>query len=282
MSTKEKVNILMVDDQPAKLLTYEVILSELDENLVKATSASEALRMLLRMEFAVVLLDVKMPEIDGFELAAMIRRHPRFDKVAIIFVSAVHVSDLDRLKGYEIGAADYISVPVVPELLRAKVAVFVELHRKAKQTDDLNAQLRQISTRLMRAQDEERRRIARELHDGLGQELAAIKLMLAQIAGETSGSSKEALALDANTVVDTAIQQVRTLSYLLHPPLLDEVGLASALRCYLEGVTKRSGIEISLDIQPLQFPRLDQKRGDSHLPHRSGSSDQRLPAFQGQ
>jgi signal transduction histidine kinase len=258
MSAKEKVNILMVDDQPAKLLTYEVILRELDENLVKATSASEALGMLLRMEFAVVLLDVKMPEIDGFELAAMIRRHPRFHKVAIIFVSAVHVSDLDRLKGYEIGAADYISVPVVPELLRAKVAVFVELHRKAKQTDDLNAQLRQISTRLMRAQDEERRRLARDLHDGLGQELAAIKLMLAQIAGETSGSSKEVLALEANTVVDTAIQQVRTLSYLLHPPLLDEVGLASALRCYLEGVTKRSGIEISLDIQPLQFPRLDQ------------------------
>ncbi len=138
------------------------------------------------------------------------------------------------------------------------MGVFVELHRKAKQTDDLNAQLRQISARLMRAQDEERRRIARELHDGLGQDLAAIKLMLTQIAGDTSASAKDALALEANSVVDVAIQQVRTLSYLLHPPLLDEVGLASALRCYLEGVTKRTGIEISLDIQPLQFPRLDQ------------------------
>ena len=256
VSIKEKVNILMVDDQPAKLLTYEVMLRELDENLIKSTSAREALGMLLRMEFAVVLLDVSMPEIDGFELARMIRQHPRFEKTAIIFVSALHVTDLDRLKGYEMGAADYISVPVVAELLRAKVSVFVDLHRKAKEMDNLNAQLQQVSSRLMRVQDEERRRIARELHDGLGQELGAIKLMLAQMVEEKSASSKDSLALEGSDLVDRAIQQVRTISYLLHPPLLDEVGLASALRCYLDGVTKRSKIEISLDIQPPQFPRL--------------------------
>jgi signal transduction histidine kinase len=255
-SAKEKVNILLVDDQPAKLLSYEVILRELDENLVKATSAREALGMLLRMDFAVVLLDVSMPEIDGFELAGMIRQHPRFHKTAIIFVSALLVTDLDRLKGYEMGGADYISVPVVPELLRAKVGVFVELHRKAKEMDDLNAQLQHVSSRLMRVQDEERRRIARELHDGLGQELSAIKMMLARIVEESSAPSKDHLALEGTDIVDSAIQQVRTMSYLLHPPLLDEVGLASALRCYLDGVTKRSRIDISLDIQPRQFPRL--------------------------
>ena len=258
MSAKERVNILMVDDQPAKLLSYEAILRELDENLVKASSATEALGMLLRMDFAVVLLDVSMPEIDGFELAGIIRRHPRFQRLAIIFVSALLVTDIDRLKGYEIGAADYISVPVVPELLRAKVGVFVELHRKAKETDELYADLRQISSRLMRAEDEERRRIARELHDGLGQELAAIKMMLAQIVAESSTPLKNNLALEGDAIVDVAIKQVRTMSYLLHPPLLDEVGLVSALRCYLEGITKRSGIEILLDIQPIHFPRLDQ------------------------
>ena len=256
MSAKEKVNILLVDDQPGKLLSYDVILRELDENLVKATSAREALGMLLRMDFAVVLLDVSMPEIDGFELARMIRQHPRFHKTAIIFVSALLVTDVDRLKGYEMGGADYISVPVVPELLRAKVGVFVELHRKAKEMDDLNAQLQQVSSRLMRVQDEERRRIARELHDGLGQELSAIKMMLARIVEESSTPSKDNLALEGTDIVDRAIQQVRTMSYLLHPPLLDEVGLASALRCYLDGVTKRSRIDISLDIQPRQFPRL--------------------------
>src|SRR5712675_3794984 len=126
----EKVNILMVDDQPAKLLSYEVMLAELGENLIKATSAREALEILLKIDVAVVLMDVSMPELDGFELATMIRQHPRFQKTAIIFVSAVHLTDLDRLKGYEHGAVDYISVPVVPEMLRAKVRVFADLHRK--------------------------------------------------------------------------------------------------------------------------------------------------------
>jgi CheY-like chemotaxis protein len=123
------VNILMVDDQPSKLLSYEVMLGELGENLVKATSGREALELLLKMDVAVVLMDVSMPELDGFELAEMIRAHPRFQKTAIIFISAVHLTDLDRLKGYQRGAVDYISVPVVPELLRAKVSVFAELHR---------------------------------------------------------------------------------------------------------------------------------------------------------
>src|SRR6201997_4940793 len=141
MTRKEKVNILMVDDQPAKLLSYEVILGELGENLVKASSGKEALELLLKNDFAVVLMDVSMPEIDGFEMVDIIRQHPRFQKTAIIFISAVHLTDLDRLKGYERGAVDYISVPVVPELLRAKVSVFAELHRKAQQLQALNRQL---------------------------------------------------------------------------------------------------------------------------------------------
>src|SRR5579864_7517251 len=143
MSPKERVNILMVDDQPAKLLSYEAILGELDENLVKATSGKEALEYLLKSDVAVVLMDVSMPEIDGFELASMIRQHPRFHRTAIIFISAVHLTDLDRLKGYERGAVDYISVPVIPELLRAKVSAFAELHRKALQLSNLNRQLEQ-------------------------------------------------------------------------------------------------------------------------------------------
>jgi PAS domain S-box-containing protein len=143
MSSKERVNILMVDDQPGKLLTYEAILGELDENLIKATSARAALEKLLKIEVAVVLLDVSMPEIDGFELAEMIRQHPRFQSTAILFISAVHLTDLDRLKGYQRGAVDYISVPVNPELLRAKVSIFAELHRKASQLEKLNRELEQ-------------------------------------------------------------------------------------------------------------------------------------------
>src|SRR6202047_1456523 len=141
VDAEEKVNILLVDDQPGKLLGYEVILSELGENLIKAGSANEALEQLLKNDVAVVLIDVCMPDLDGFELAAMIREHPRFQKMAIIFVSAIQVTDLDLLRGYAAGAVDYVPVPVVPDLLRAKVRVFAELYRKTQQLETLNAEL---------------------------------------------------------------------------------------------------------------------------------------------
>jgi PAS domain S-box-containing protein len=423
MGTKSKVNILMVDDQPAKLLSYEVILGELSENLIKATSGREALEQLLKNDIAVVLMDVSMPELDGFELAEMIHQHPRCQETAVIFISAVHLTDLDQLKGYERGAVDYISVPVIPELLRAKVSVFAELRRKSRQLESLNRELeqrvaerteelekraetlqglnselarknqdldaivktapdiifsrladgtrdyvsdrfyeytgasvesgigfgwldyvhaddkepslaqwahcvesgenyeceyrmrgrdgqyrwfraravpirdrrdqitrwygtcsdihdsklvehamresaaelerkvderttalRRLSNRLMTMQDDERRRIARELHDGLGQEMVALKMLLNGIA--QSPMSLQEYIGDATGVIDRATQQIRTLSYLLHPPLLDEVGLLSALGWYLEGLTQRSGIETKLEVSPSDFPRL--------------------------
>ena len=139
----DRVNILLVDDQPSKLLTYESILDELGENLIKASSASEALQCLLDNEIAVVLVDVCMPDLDGYELAAMIRQHPRFQKTSIIFVSAILMTDLDRIRGYECGAVDYVPVPVVPEILRAKVSVFADLYRKTRALERLNAELEQ-------------------------------------------------------------------------------------------------------------------------------------------
>ena len=141
MASDDKVNILLVDDQPAKLLSYETILGELGENLVKAASARDALEQLLKLEIAVILVDVCMPELDGFQLAAMIREHPRFQKTAIIFISAIHLTDVDRLRAYEMGAVDYVPVPVIPEVLRAKVRVFAELYRKTRQLEQLNQEL---------------------------------------------------------------------------------------------------------------------------------------------
>src|SRR5260370_31561587 len=125
---EEKVSILLVDDQPAKVLAYEVILSELGENLIKAGSANDALEQLLRSDVAVVLIDVCMPDLDGFELAAMIREHPRFQKTAIIFVSAIQVTDLDLLRSYAAAAVDYVPVPVVPDPWRAQVRDLAELY----------------------------------------------------------------------------------------------------------------------------------------------------------
>jgi signal transduction histidine kinase len=253
---RQKVNILMVDDQPAKLMTYEVMLAELGENLLKANSAREALDILLKNEIAVVLMDVSMPEMDGFELAEMIRQHPRFQRTAIIFISGVHFTDLDRLKGYQRGAVDYLSVPVVAELLRAKVTVFTELHRQAKQLEALNRELRRLSGHLLTTQDEERRRFARDLHDGIGQELAAAKIMLDTMQRHTGLNGHGKLAAEASGVIDRAIREVRSISHLLHPPLLDERGLVTALRWLVEGVRDRSGIQTTLDLQPADFPRL--------------------------
>src|SRR3977135_1341364 len=141
MPEPEKVNILLVDDQPAKLLSYEVILHELGENLIKASSGQEALEVLLKSEVAIVLMDVCMPDLDGFQLAAMIREHPRFQKTAMIFISAIHLTDMDRLRSYEMGAVDYVPVPVIPVVLRAKVRVFAELYRKTRQLERVNAEL---------------------------------------------------------------------------------------------------------------------------------------------
>jgi signal transduction histidine kinase len=258
MRHKEKVNVLMVDDQPSKLLTYEAILAELHENLITARSGNEALDLLLKNDVAVVLTDVSMPDMDGFELADTVRQHPRFQRMAIIFISAVCLTDLDRLKGYQTGAVDYISVPIIPELLRAKVSVFAELHRRAQQLEALNRELRRLSNSLIAAQDNERRRIARELHDGLGQELSAAKMVVdgLLLQSEADDSGWKPAAADASAMIQRALLQVRSISHLLHPPLLDEVGLISALRWFLEGFTKRSGITTSLDLQPREFPRL--------------------------
>jgi PAS domain S-box-containing protein len=176
MDASDKVTILLVDDQPSKLLSYEVILQELGERLVTTQSAAEALQYLLKNEAAVVLVDVCMPDLDGFQLAAMIREHPRFQKTAIIFISAIHLSDVDRVRGYEMGAVDYVPVPVVPEVLRAKVKVFAELYRKTRQLEQLNRELeRRVAERTSelersteRLLDSERRRTQALAAGGMG------------------------------------------------------------------------------------------------------------------
>ncbi|MEP7245175.1 MAG: response regulator [Gammaproteobacteria bacterium] len=148
MNPANKVNILLVDDQPARLMSYETILSELGQNLVSARSGLEALERVMKEDFAVVLLDVSMPGMDGFETASLIHEHPRFERTPIIFVTGVHVSELDRLKGYKLGAVDYVSIPVVPEILRSKVSVLVELHLQRRELQLLNRSLAEANARL--------------------------------------------------------------------------------------------------------------------------------------
>lgn len=238
----DPVNILLVDDQPAKLLSYEVILQELGENLIKARSGREALEKLLQDEVAVILVDVCMPEQDGFELVAMIREHPRFQKTAIIFVSAVMMAEPDRLRGYEAGAVDYISVPIVPEVLRAKVRVFVELHRKTRELERLNAQLElrvrertaeleTSSVELVALNEQLEQRIeerTREREEALAQLFEAQKL-------DTIGQLTGGVAHDFNNLLMAALGSLNLLKKRMAPDDRNTLLLDNAIQAAQRG-----------------------------------------------
>jgi two-component system, sensor histidine kinase and response regulator len=149
----EQVNILLVDDQPANLVALEAMLQGLGQNLIKAESGREALKWLLTHDFAVILLDVKMPDMDGFETAALIRERDKSRHTPILFLTAADNTQTQAVRGYAVGAVDYLIKPVVPEFVRSKVAVFVELAKKT--------QLLRRQTQLL-AQSEQ---AARELAD---------------------------------------------------------------------------------------------------------------------
>ncbi|HET6512902.1 MAG TPA: response regulator [Candidatus Kapabacteria bacterium] len=148
MSNEEKVNILMVDDHPENLLALDAILSDLGQNLVKAHSGKEALRELLSYEFAVILMDVHMPEMDGFETAALIRHREKLQHTPIIFLTAMDKNDSSVFKGYSVGAVDYIFKPFNPDILRAKVNVFIDLFRKTREVKRQADLLRDINREL--------------------------------------------------------------------------------------------------------------------------------------
>src|SRR5260370_37032239 len=167
--TPHRVKILLVDDQPENLLSAEAVLESLGQEIVRANSGREALRHLLTDDFAVILLDVMMPEMDGFETAAPIRERERSRTTPIIFRTALGRTEEHVFRGYDVGAVDYLTKPIVPEILRSKVAVFVELARKnaalrehAELLEQKNRELQKANTQLREA-DEEIGRLNRRL-----------------------------------------------------------------------------------------------------------------------
>lgn len=157
------VKILLVDDKPERLLSYEVALESLGHTMVRAQSGTEALGKLMEMEFAAILLDVSMPEMDGFETAELIRNHPRFEETPIIFVTGLHVTDLDQRKGYAMGAVDYVQIPVIPEILRGKVQALVQLYLQRAELSRLNQKLALANAELAKAHEELKAQNMREL-----------------------------------------------------------------------------------------------------------------------
>ena len=254
MGNKDPVNILLVDDQPAKLLSYRAILEELGENLISAGSAREAFTHLLKNNIAVILIDVIMPELDGFELAAMIRNHPRFQTTSIIFVSAIALTDLDRLKGYESGGVDYVPVPVVPELLRAKVRIFAELYRKTQQLERLNAELEQRveqrTAELARANGELERANS-ELEQRVEERTREREMALAQVHEmqklESLGQLTGGVAHDFNNVLMAVLGNLD----LLLKGLADE----PAMRRLVDGAIRAAERGANLTKRMLAFAR---------------------------
>jgi signal transduction histidine kinase len=179
---EDKVSILLVDDQPQRLVAYRAILGDLGLDLICARSGREALEFLMNREFAVVLLDVSMPDMDGFEAAKLIHEHPRFEKTPIIFVTGVHLDDLDRLKGYSLGAVDYVSVPIVPEILRSKISVLVELYCKRKELQLANARLSEANIALQEEKTRELEIVNRSLQHANFELEAANRSLQSEIA----------------------------------------------------------------------------------------------------
>jgi signal transduction histidine kinase len=237
MGGNEPVNILLVDDQPAKLLTYEAILRGLGETLIMAGSGREALEHLLKKDIAVVLIDVIMPDLDGFELAAMIRNHPRFQTTAMIFVSAIAMTDLDRLKGYEYGAVDYVPVPVVPELLRAKVKVFAELYRKTRQLELLNVELEsrveQRTAELAQANAELERRVEERTRE---REMALAQVHEMQKM-ESLGQLTGGVAHDFNNVLMAVLGNLDLIGQNTADPLMVKRLADGAIQAAERGAT---------------------------------------------
>jgi signal transduction histidine kinase len=185
--TEGAANILVVDDNPSKLLALRAVLQPLGQNIVEATSGVDALRQLLKQDFAVILLDVRMPEMDGYETAELVRRRERSELTPIIFVTAFDKGETQMSRGYALGAVDFVFAPIVPEVLRAKVSVFVDLNRKnqeLKRIAERNAQLLEEAQEASRSKSAFLNMAAHELRTPLSVLRGYISMLLDGSLGE--------------------------------------------------------------------------------------------------
>jgi signal transduction histidine kinase/ActR/RegA family two-component response regulator len=231
----EPVNILLVDDQPSRLVTYRAILGDLHENLIDANSGTEALKFLMTHDFALILLDVNMPGLDGFETASLIHQHPRFEKTPIIFVTAVNVSDLDRMRGYRLGAFDYVMVPIIPEILRSKVISLAELYRKRRDLEVANRHLAAANEALLAEK-------AREL-GLLNDSLRQANLELASRNSQLQAEISERLLIEARLVEQDQRKDefLAMLAHELRNPLAAVANAVNAVKLTSPGDTGLHG-----------------------------------------
>ena len=259
--------ILIVDDDPTSLLAMQEVLRTLGSPLVTAGSGEEALRHVLDEDFAAILMDVRMPGIDGFTTASMIRERKRSRYTPIIFLTAAAEDMSNMFKGYRAGAVDFITKPVIPDVLRSKLSVFVGLHdmnrmlnaelaERALSEQRLRASeenLRALAGHLQSVREEERIHIAREIHDELGQALTGLKFDLASFAKNFEADDAGARAGKQHGLgiaIDRIINSVRRIASGLRPEVLDEIGLAAAFEWQAREFQRRTGIRCLVAIEP--------------------------------
>jgi signal transduction histidine kinase len=245
-----KAKILLVDDEPKSLYALQELLSTLGESLMTAPSGEEALRLVLKHDFAVILLDVRMPGIDGFETAKLIRNRERSRLTPIIFLTAAADEMTSMFRGYEVGAVDYLMKPVVPEILKSKVSVFVELHRKSERLKESEDKLRRLAAHLISVREEERAHIAREIHDELGQVLTGIKMEVGWLAKRLKEPELLEKTDSMSKLIDSTVQTVRKIATGLRPEMLDDMGLVAAIGWQAKDFQKRTGIRCRVKLPP--------------------------------
>ena len=268
-------SILIVDDEPRNLMALQELLRDMGHHLVTAKSGREALRQVLKQDFAAILLDARMPGMDGFETANLIRERERSRRTPIIFLTGAMEDSLSMFRGYEAGAVDYLVKPVTPEVLKSKIAIFVELYRNSaalaheiaerkiieEQLRESEENLRALATHLQSVREEERTRIAREIHDELGQALTGLKMDLTWLLARMTASQKPLVnkAKSMSRLIDDTIHSVRRIATGLRPEALDEIGLSAAIGWQAREFQKRTGIRCAVELPP-EGTETDQER----------------------
>src|SRR5207248_694867 len=273
--TQPQASVLAVDDDTRSLMALRELVSDMSLNLVTAKSGDEALRCVLKQDFAVILMDARMPGVDGFEAARLIRERERSRHTPIIFLTSAYEDAPSVTRGYEVGAVDYIVKPLIPEILKAKISVFVDLYRnnalllqqikeRLIAEEHLRASqqsLRALASHLQSVREEEWTRIAREIHDQLAQALSGLKMDLAWITSRLPEGSK-ALREKAHSMsglIDATMESVREIMTRLRPEVLDRLGLAAAIGWQAGEFQRRSGIRCNVAL-PAEDLLLDTDR----------------------
>jgi len=245
-----KANLLLVDDERRNLVALRELLAGEERELVLAHSGEEALRCALQQDFAVVLLDVRMPGMDGFETARLLRGRERSRLTPLIFLTAAADEIESVFRGYEVGAVDYLVKPLVPEVLRSKVAVFVELHRARERLRESEARLRELAAHLQSVREEERARIAREIHDELGQVLTGLKMDVTWLAARLAEPPLLEKAGTMSGLIESTIRAVRRIASGLRPEVLEDMGLVAGIDWQAKEFQKRTGIRCRVKLPP--------------------------------